>query len=212
VLPDLVTDQQGALVEPAAVAAYGVDRAAIDAGDTVLVTGAGPIGCLAALYASACGANVLISEPNENRARLAQALDVGEVVNPMSDDLIDVVNTKTGGIGVDAAIECAGNARALNACIEAARSRGVVVQTGLHVAPAQIDPMILSLKDISLVGSWCYFVYDFPRIISLIASGRYPVEKVVTSQVEMGDIVPRGFDALLDPKGREVKVLVEVTP
>lgn len=209
-LPDTVTDQQGALVEPAAVAAYGVDRAAISAGDTVLVTGAGPIGCLAALYASACGAKVVISEPNENRARLARALDIGDVVNPVKEELLDVVHRSTGGIGVDAAIECAGNARALNACIDATRSRGAVVQTGLHVAPAEISPMTLSLKDLSVIGSWCYFVYDFPRIISLIASGRYPVEKVVTSQVEMDEIVPRGFDALLDPQGDEVKVLVEV--
>lgn len=209
-LPESVTDLQGALVEPAAVAAYGVDRASISPGNTVLVTGAGPIGCLVALYAAANGATVLISEPNENRARLARKLDIGEVVNPARDDLLAVVNERTSGIGVDAAIECAGNARALNACIEATRSRGVVVQTGLHVAPAEISPMTLSVKDLSLIGSWCYFVFDFPRIISLIASGRYPVEKVVTSQVELVEIVPRGFNALLDPQGDQVKVLVEV--
>jgi (R,R)-butanediol dehydrogenase/meso-butanediol dehydrogenase/diacetyl reductase len=163
-----------------------------------------------ALYAAANGATVLISEPNENRARLARQLGIGEVVNPVRDDLLAAVRECTSGIGVDAAIECAGNARALNACIEATRSRGVVVQTGLHVAPAEISPMTLSVKDVSLIGSWCYFVFDFPRIISLIASGRYPVEKVVTSRVELAEIVPRGFDALLDPHGDQVKVLVEV--
>jgi (R,R)-butanediol dehydrogenase/meso-butanediol dehydrogenase/diacetyl reductase len=44
----------------------------------------------------------------------------------------------------------------------------------------------------------------------LIASGRYPVEKIVTAEVEMDDIVPAGFEALLDPQGDQVKVLVEV--
>jgi (R,R)-butanediol dehydrogenase / meso-butanediol dehydrogenase / diacetyl reductase len=210
VLPESVSDLQGALVEPAAVAAYGVDRAGISPGNTVLVTGGGPIGCLAALYAAAAGAAVFISEPNPNRAALARKLDVGDVLNPAQQDVAAAVRDATQGVGVDAAIECAGNARALNTCIEAVRSRGVVVQTGLHVAPAEISPMSLSLKDVSLIGSWCYNVYDFPRIIELIASGRYPVEKIVTAEVEMDDVVPAGFDTLLDPRGDQVKVLVEV--
>jgi (R,R)-butanediol dehydrogenase/meso-butanediol dehydrogenase/diacetyl reductase len=209
-LPDSVSDLQGALVEPAAVAGYGVDRAGIIPGSTVLITGAGPIGCLTALYAVAAGARVFVSEPNPNRAALAERLDVGEVLNPMQQDVAAAVRDATRGVGVDAAIECAGNARALNTCIEAVRSRGVVVQTGLHVAPAEISPMTLAVKDVSLIGSWCYFVYEFPRIIDLIASGRYPVEKIVTAEVNMDDIVPSGFDALLDPQGDQVKVLVEV--
>jgi (R,R)-butanediol dehydrogenase/meso-butanediol dehydrogenase/diacetyl reductase len=176
----------------------------------VLVTGAGPIGSLAALYAAAAGATVFISEPNPNRAALARRLEVGEVLNPTQDDVVEAVRQATDGVGVDAAIECVGNASALNTCIEAVRSRGVVVQTGLHVAPASISPMTLSVKDVSLIGSWCYYVYDFPRIIQLIASGRYPVEKIVTAEVEMDDIVPAGFEALLDPQGDQVKVLVEV--
>jgi (R,R)-butanediol dehydrogenase/meso-butanediol dehydrogenase/diacetyl reductase len=209
-LPESVSDLQGALVEPAAVAAYGVDRAGIMPGSTVLVTGAGPIGCLSALYAGASGATVLISEPNPNRAALARRLDVGDVLDPRQTNVVDAVREATHGVGADAAVECAGNARALNTCIEAVRSRAAVVQTGLHVGPAEITPMTLSLKDVSLIGSWCYFVYDFPRIIDLIASGRYPVEKIVTAQVEMDDVVPAGFETLVDPGGNQVKVLVEV--
>ena len=72
-LPDSLSDEAGALIEPAAVAAYGVDRAGVDGGDIVLVTGAGPVGCLSALYASAVGAGlVVIAEPNPNRAELAR--------------------------------------------------------------------------------------------------------------------------------------------
>jgi len=71
-LPDGVSDLQGALVEPTAVAAYGVDVAQVRPGDTVLVTGAGPIGALAALYAASLGARVAISEVNPVRAELAR--------------------------------------------------------------------------------------------------------------------------------------------
>ena len=207
-LPDEVTDVQGALVEPAAVAAYGVDRARIAPGDTLLITGFGPIGALAALYAYANGARVVVAEPNPNRAGFARSLDVGEVLDPTHEGTVERLRDMTDGLGVDAAVECSGNERALNTCIDATRSAGTVVQTGLHTGPAAIEPMQVSLKDLSVVGTWCYPIYDWPRIISLVASGRCPVERVVTAQIEAGDVVTGAFEPLLDPQGREMKVMV----
>ena len=122
VLPDEVTDLEGALVEPAAVAAYGVDTAQVGSGDTVLVTGAGPIGALAALYASAAGANVVFSEVNPVRAALARSLDVGEVLDPTEVDPAAWIKDRNDGIGFDAVIECSGNERALQTALAAVRS------------------------------------------------------------------------------------------
>lgn len=208
VLPDSVSDVQGALIEPAAVSAYGVDRSQAHAGDVVLIAGAGPIGALAALYAAAAGMNVIVMEPNPHRAEYARSLGVGPVIDPINDDVDEAVLELTDGVGVAAAVECAGNASALNTCISVTRSRGTVVQTGLHTGPAAITPMDVSLKDLSIVGTWCYPISDWPRMIRLVASGRFPVERVVTSQIDVGDIVPRGFEPLTDPQGSEMKVLV----
>lgn len=209
VLPDEVTDLQGALVEPGAVAAYGVDTAGVRPGDTVLVTGAGPIGALAALYSAAIGATVIVSEMNPTRAALARSLDVGEVVDPSDVDVAAWVKDHTGGIGVDAVIECSGNERALQTAIAAVRSAGRISQTGLHTRAASIEPMVLAEHDITLAGTWCYPVSDWPRIINLIATGRFPVQKVVTAQIPMADVVERGFETLLNPTGDQVKVLVQ---
>lgn len=208
VLPDSVSDLQGALVEPAAVAAYGVDVAQVRAGDTVLITGAGPIGALAALYAGSVGARVFISEVNPTRAALARSLDVGEVLDPTRDDVVTALKDATDGVGADAVIECSGNERALQTALAAVRSAGRVSQTGLHTKAASIEPMQLSEHDITLAGTWCYPVTDWPRIIDLIARGRYPVEKVVSAQISMDDIVEKGFETLLSPTGDQVKVLV----
>ncbi len=208
VLPDGVSDLQGALVEPAAVAAYGVDTAGVRPGDRVLITGAGPIGALAALYASSIGAEVFISEVNPFRAELARTLDVGEVLDPTSIDVAAFLKDANGGVGVDAVIECSGNERALQTAIASVRSAGKIAQTGLHTKAAAIDPMVLSEHDITLAGTWCYPVTDWPRIIDLIARGRYPVEKVVTTQIPMSEVVA-GFDTLLSPRGDQVKVLVQ---
>jgi (R,R)-butanediol dehydrogenase/meso-butanediol dehydrogenase/diacetyl reductase len=208
VLPESVSDVQGALIEPAAVAAYGVDRSGAHAGDVVLIAGAGPIGALAALYAQAAGMDVIVSEPNPQRARFARELDVGAVVDPREDDLQGVVHELTGGAGVDAAVECAGNAAALRACIAVARPRGTVVQTGLHTGPAEITPMDVSLKDLTIVGTWCYPITDWPRMVRLLGSGRFRAERVVTAQIDVADVVEQGFEPLTDPAGAELKVLV----
>jgi (R,R)-butanediol dehydrogenase/meso-butanediol dehydrogenase/diacetyl reductase len=131
-------------------------------------------------------------------------------LDPTSDDVTSAVKDMTGGIGVDVAAECSGSEPGLNAALNAVRSHGTVTQVGLHIKPASFDPMNLSNRDLSLIGTWCYPVTDWPRIIALVASGRFPVEKAVSDVVPVGDIVERGFDRLLDPSGDAQKILVEV--
>ena len=87
-LPEGVTYRQGALIEPTAVAAYGVERAGVKPGDRVLITGAGPIGALAALCARSAGAStVYVSEPNPARRARAETLGVDSVLDPTSIDV-----------------------------------------------------------------------------------------------------------------------------
>lgn len=207
-IPDAMSDLEGALVEPTAVAAYGVDAAGVRPGDTVLITGAGPIGALAALYAEALGARVWISEVNPLRQHLAASLDVGTVLDPSAVDVGEVLRDATAGIGVDAVVECSGNERALLTGMQAVRSAGVVTQTGLHTKPAAIDPMQISLREITYNGTWCYPLGDWPRIIDLIARRGLPVERVVTARIAVDDIVSQGFETLLSPTGEQAKVLV----
>jgi (R,R)-butanediol dehydrogenase/meso-butanediol dehydrogenase/diacetyl reductase len=211
-LPESVSDVDAAVVEPASVAAYGIDRIGIHGGDIVLITGAGPIGVLSALYANAIGAaTVVIAEPNPNRAALAKGLDVGPVLDPTEDGFDAAIAELTGGLGVDAVAECSGSTPGLRTALRSVRRRGAIVQTGLHTKPATLDAMSLSEKDVSLVGSWCYLITDWPRIIRLIASGKYPVGQAVTAQIPLQDVVARGFEVLIDPRGDQLKVLASPT-
>ncbi|MBV9802590.1 MAG: 2,3-butanediol dehydrogenase [Solirubrobacterales bacterium] len=211
VIPEALSYQQGALIEPAAVAEYGVQRGGVRPGDRVLVTGGGPIGALAVLAARAAGAGaVYLSEPNAVRASAAEHLGATVIFNPAEVSVPDELRERTGGIGVDVAIECAGNARALNDCVRATRRAGTVVQTGLHVGSAEVEPMMWSQNDLTIVGTWCYRVYDWQRIAALIQSGAFPVERVITSEIELAATVPKGIEALIDPAGSELKILVSV--
>src|SRR3954452_19060152 len=188
---------------------YGVERGGVAPRDTVLVTGGGPIGALAVLCALAAGAGaVYLSEPNPRRIERAANLGAAAIFNPRETDVAAELKELTDGIGVDVAIECAGNERALDTCVNATRKHGTVVQTGLHVGSASVTPMTWAEHDLTIVGTWCYRVYDFPRITAQIASGALPVEKVVTGHTALEKAVPEGFDVLVDPEGDQIKVLV----
>ena len=210
-VPDNLTDEQGAMIEPAAVAMYGVDRGGVAAGSTVLVSGAGPIGALTVLAAKAAGAALVVaSEPNPNRRRiLAEIAPYAVIVDPTNDNLLEVVQDLTEeGVGVDVALECVGLEESLNACAEAVRRQGKVVQVGLHMKKAGVDAMLWALKDITIEATWCYPVQIWPRMARLIAAGSLPVEKVITSRIDAADVVDKGFEALLDPAGRHLKIVV----
>lgn len=210
-IPDGITDEQAAMIEPAAVALYGVDRGGIAAGSTVLVSGAGPIGALTVLAARAAGAaTIIVAEPNPNRRRIIAGIaPYVHVVDPRSGDLTALAADLTEeGVGVDVALECVGREESLNACVRAVRRQGKVVQVGLHMKPASIDAMLWALKDITLEATWCYPTQIWPRIARMIAAGIFPVEKVITARIDAGDVVAKGFEALLDPAGEHLKILV----
>jgi (R,R)-butanediol dehydrogenase/meso-butanediol dehydrogenase/diacetyl reductase len=207
-LPESVTYQQGALIEPTAVAAYGVERAGVAPGDRVLVTGAGPIGALAALCSQSAGAStVYISEPNPARRARAESLGIATVLDPTSVDVPEFLREQTDGLGVDVAIECSGHPNGFTSAISSLRRRGTLAQTGLFVGEASLDPMIWSLNDLTIVGTWCYWVYDFDRIAAQIAAGSLPVERVVTSSVTM-DGAPDAFAQLASGAADEIKVMI----
>jgi (R,R)-butanediol dehydrogenase/meso-butanediol dehydrogenase/diacetyl reductase len=209
VLPDELSDIQGAMVEPSAVAVHAVSRAGVKLGDVVLVTGGGPIGQLVALAAVAAGAGaVYLSEPNPRRRARAERLELAGLLDPNEVDVAAFIRDVTGG-GADVALECTGNAHAVAACIQALHPGGTMLQTGLHVRPAEVDLRTVTLRDITLRGANCFPVDSWPRVIRLIASGALPVERTLTAEVPLADGIG-AFNALLDPEGDQIKIVLAV--
>jgi len=212
-IPDALSDEEAALVEPAAVAVYSCDRGGVRAGSSVLVTGAGPIGLLTLLAARAAGATTLfLSDIND--ARLAFARDILPdlvTLNPQRDDIGARVRAATEGeAGCDVALECVGNEHALKACLDAVRKQGVVVQTGLHPHDNPLDWFQVTFKDVDVRGAWAYPTHYWPRVIRMIASGILPASKIVTARIRLDDVVAQGFKALLDPSGKHIKILINL--
>jgi (R,R)-butanediol dehydrogenase / meso-butanediol dehydrogenase / diacetyl reductase len=208
-LPDSVSDEQGALVEPAAVTLYAVDNSGLQAGNTVLISGAGTIGALTVLSVNAAGASqIFVAEPNPARRKFIESwgLCTG-VFDPRTEDVPARIRERT-TVGVDAAFECAGTENSLAACLRSVRRQGTVVQVGLATATCTVDLQLLVLKDVTLRGSFCYPIYSWPRVIDLIAARKLPVEKTVSSCISLDAAVPDGFEVLTAPGTDRLKILI----
>jgi (R,R)-butanediol dehydrogenase / meso-butanediol dehydrogenase / diacetyl reductase len=207
-MPDAMSWEQGALIEPAAVSWAAIQAGGVSPGHLVLVTGAGPIGALAALAGAAAGASVVVSEPDPARARHVASLGF-DVLDPREVDVAQACRERSPS-GVDVAIECSGQEAALQAALGALRPGGRAVQAGLPTRPVTLDIAALMLRGLSLVGSVGYPLRSWPALITEVVSGRLPVERVVTGRVALEQAVRDGFEPLVNPHDGAVKVLVEL--
>ncbi|MEO7081009.1 MAG: 2,3-butanediol dehydrogenase [Flavobacteriales bacterium] len=207
-MPEGMSFQQGAIVEPAAVAAYGLQQSGMKMGDTVLVTGAGPIGLLTVQVAIASGASqVFVTDVSE--ARLAKAKEVGatQTFDAKAKDIPTKIREMTGH-GVDVFIDAAGVQASFDTGIKSLRNGGTAVLVALFSKNVSHDALDQALRELTIKGIIGYRNI-FPEVIALISSGRLPVEKLVTRTISLDEIVEKGFEALVnDPS--EVKVLVDL--
>jgi (R,R)-butanediol dehydrogenase/meso-butanediol dehydrogenase/diacetyl reductase len=208
-LPDEVSFEQGAILEPLATVVHGVERSGLRPGASVLITGGGPIGQLAVLVCAAAGAgSIFVSEPQPSRRGLAGRLGVTAAFDPTDDDVAGEVMERTDGLGADCAIECSGSQPGLDACVASVRRAGTVAVIAIHLGPRTVQPEGWVWRDLTLAGVWSFKFYDTPRILAQIAAGTLPVERIVTSKIDIHDLVHSGIERLADPAGDQVKILV----
>ncbi|MEV4970302.1 alcohol dehydrogenase catalytic domain-containing protein [Streptomyces scopuliridis] len=205
-LPDSLSLEQGALVEPMAVALNAVERARVRAGGSALVTGAGAVGMGALFALRAHGVHdVVVVEPSPSR-RAAARRHGARVLDPGADDVVEQVMRHTRGRGVDAAIECAGRPEALDAAIRSVAARSPVVMVALYSGPVAIDASVVRLAELALLGSEAYPDGVFERVIEHMAAGHYPMDAWL-DHIPLADTRAGLYDVR---DGRRLKVLVDI--
>jgi (R,R)-butanediol dehydrogenase / meso-butanediol dehydrogenase / diacetyl reductase len=178
-LPDSLTMQQGALVEPIAVACHDVRMGAVTAGEYVVVLGGGPIGLLVALVARSKGARVVISEVNPFRLNLAREFGF-DAVNPQDTDLVRKVEEETATAGADVVFEVSGSAAGAGMVTKLPRTRGRIVVVAIFAQPPTLDLFRFFWRELKLCGARVYEPQDFEEAIALAASGTLPLDRMVT--------------------------------
>ena len=195
------------MIEPLAVACHDVRLAAVKPGHQVVVLGGGPIGVLVALAAQQAGADVILSEINPYRVELARSLGM-EAVNPQEIDLTALVMNKTDQAGADIVFEVSGSQAGASIMTELLRTRGLAVVVAIFAQPPKIDLFRFFWRELRLQGVRVYEPQDFTAAIALAASGRLPLDELITDIRPLGAL-KSGFEDM-EKGGQVMKILLEL--
>jgi L-iditol 2-dehydrogenase len=210
-LPDQFTFEQGAMVEPTAVAVHAVSRAGDVSAKNVVVLGAGPIGNLVAQVARAGGANVLITDLSDFRLGVARQCRVPHTSNAKQEKLADAVARVFGEDGFDSALECVGVEATLAAAIETISKGGTIVVVGVFADKPRVALGLVQDRELKLIGTLMYRYQDYERAVALMSSG-----DVVTGPLESKHFPFESYAAAYEfiERHREecMKVFVDVSP
>ncbi|MFL0240380.1 2,3-butanediol dehydrogenase [Mycobacterium sp. SMC-17] len=207
-LPDNVSLELGALVEPMSVAYHAATLGDVKPGDTAMVFGAGPIGI--GLWFALRGKGlqeVFVVEPSPTRRAAIEALGA-VTLDPTVSDVPGFIADHTYGAGADAVYDAAGVTPAVETALACVGSRKPMVSVAIYEKPLQTPLLNLVMNESRIQGSLCYTGADFEAVIALMAQGAYDTSGWV-AQIPIGDVVSEGFEAL--HAGNKMKVLVDPT-
>ncbi|WP_409305061.1 zinc-dependent alcohol dehydrogenase family protein [Peribacillus sp. SCS-155] len=192
VLPEEMTWEEGAYIEPLACAIRGQDRANITMGSTVAIIGAGPMGLVHALLSKLNGAsNIIISELNQSRIKKARELGIDHVIDASEQDPIHVVKQLTDGRGADFVIEAVGSIPTYKQAFEMVRRGGTLVTYGAAPANAtmELKPFDIYSKELTIVGSYAGTYDTWVKAIQLISSKRFKPMDIITKSIPLDQVV-----------------------
>jgi (R,R)-butanediol dehydrogenase/meso-butanediol dehydrogenase/diacetyl reductase len=207
-LPYSVSDEQGALVEPLAVALHAVGKARLKQGDTVVIVGDGTIGLCSVLAAKVADASgIFLIAKHWKRGELGKRMGASAVINVMDGDPVRQLHELTGFIDMDAAIECAGRPDTPQLAIVLIKRGGTAVIVGIFEKPSLIDFSTITFTEKRIVGSSIY-IDEGKTAIELMAKQKIDPSPLISSIVPLQDAVEKGFEALIKDKDTNVKVLL----
>ena len=206
-VPDSISDEHAALIEPLAVATHDVGRAGVTAGQSVVVFGGGPIGTLIALVCRQRGAHVKVVEINPHRVRILQGIGL-DTIGP-GEDAIAVVKDWTGGYGADHSFEVSGSADAAAKVTEVVRVWGTVSIIAIHAEPVAFHIYSLFARELKVIGSRLYTRAAWEEAIRLAASKAVDAGPLLTRVIPLEDL-QKGMEEALGG-GPVMKVVVELS-
>ncbi|KAG4069272.1 hypothetical protein HA402_012125 [Bradysia odoriphaga] len=201
--------EQLALVEPLAISAHGIRRAAVQPGEFVLVMGAGPIGLAAMEFARIAGAQVIATDIQDARLQFAhEVLGIPYTVNAAT-DVAARLREITGGDLPTVVIDASGNQKAINNGIHFLAHGGRYVLIGLQKELLQFSHPEFHKRETTLMSSRNATRADFEEVIRCIREGVIFPEKYITNRIRFGDL-KTVFPSLLDPRNAVIKALVDI--
>ncbi len=199
-VPDSLSDDAAALVEPLSVGIWACRKARVGPGARVLVTGAGPVGLLCLQAALAFGATyVAVTDVNSRRLQLASDFGASETLDVRETSLTDAA------IEPDVLLECSGHPAAIGDAIRAVRRAGRIVLVGMGGDEIPLPLAHVQTRELEVTGTFRY-ANTWPDAIALAASGRVDLDALVTSHYGLADVEQALTAGTHDPDS--VKVII----
>lgn len=200
-----LSNNEMAIVEPLAIGAHAVRRAAIQKGEIVAVLGAGPIGIGIMKLAQIAGAKVIAIDMNQDRLTYAkEKIGVDYIVKASAEAVEEVLKITNGNL-CDAVFDASGNKYALEACPDYMSHGGRVVLVGLSKGELIYSHPKIHAKEMTLMCSRNATREDFEHVISVL--NQFPTESFITHSVDFTEMI-ENFDSWLDPKTGVIKATV----
>lgn len=204
--------EQLALVETLAIGCHATDRGAPQAGDHVLIIGAGPIGLSVLEFTRLSGAQVTVMDMNEDRLKFCRDVyNVPHTIRFQGDGSeLEEMNRITSGDRFLVVIDATGNAQSMSSALRFVASTGRLVYVGITTGEVQFPHPLLHRTEMSIYGSRNAMPEDFRRIIRLIEEGDIDTNSWITHRVAFDDLV-RDFEIFTRPETGAIKAIVELT-
>lgn len=208
-VPEGMSVDEAAMVEPSAVSLHAVALADVKVGAKVLVIGGGIIGLMACEFAKMDGASY-VAMLETNMARAKKATTVGkadEYFDAKDPDVIKELIAKTGN-GFDIIIECCGNAPAVSEAIMCVKPGGKIVLVGVSMGPISVPIVAAVMGEVTMIGSIAYTEKDFDNVIDLISKKALDVDKYIDDFVPL-EKANEAFERLTSGKDDAVKIILK---
>lgn len=212
-LPDDLSFEEGAMVEPAAVGVHAARRADVAAAERVLVTGAGTIGLMTLQAAIALGAaETIITDTLDSRLALAKTLGATHTVNVRNVKLVDWMEKQYGESNpVDLVFECVGIEQPLADAITVARKGGRIVGVGVYPGKVPVAMHWVQDRELEIIGCLMYTRADWETAIDLMRSGKIQTRPLMSRQAPLEDVV-KIFATFAHGPGVAIKNLIDIAP
>ncbi|MFH1614061.1 MAG: zinc-binding dehydrogenase [Planctomycetota bacterium] len=209
-LPDLLTFEQGVLVEPAAVGVHSTGRVKDLKGKNVAVLGAGAIGNLVAQVARCRGAEkILITDISDFRLEIAKKCGILNTSNAKNESLAKASKRVFGNKGFDVAFEAVGIEATMDAAVEYIQKGGEIVVLGVFSHKPRIDMSVIGDRELSLIGTLMYKHQDYQKAVELIADGGIATEPLVTKHFPFEQYT-NAYNFIEEQADKTMKVIIDL--